>query len=233
MALSKRIGKVHKSKNEIDKGKRKLSQSLKIGLSRPWVLLVKEPPVVLLSTYVAIIYGTLYMMFAAFSYVYQRERSWSEGIGGLAFLGVAVGITAGVSYTILDNKRYLRAENRAKAQGEIGAAPEARLPPALLGCVLLPVDLFAFAWTNHPSIHFIVSIIFTAPFSLGRVIVFLSIIDYLIDSYTIYAASVLAANSVLRSTFGAIFSPFTTNMYNNLEIHWASSIPAFLALAYV
>ena len=54
--------------------------------------------------------------------------------------------------------------------------------------------------------------------------------NYLIDSYTIYAASVLAANSVLRSLFGAIFPLFTNQMYKNLGIHWASSIPAFLAL---
>lgn len=60
-----------------------------------------------------------------------------------------------------------------------------------------------------------------------------SIMNYLIDSYTIYAASVLAANSVLRSTFGAVFPLFTTYMYDNLGIHWASSIPAFLALACV
>ena len=62
------------------------------------------------------------------------------------------------------------------------------------------------------------------------VLVFLSIMNYLIDAYTIYAASVLAANSVLRSLFGAGFPLFTTQMYGNLGIHWASSIPAFLAL---
>lgn len=44
------------------------------------------------------------------------------------------------------------------------------------------------------------------------------------------AASVLAANAVLRSCFGAAFPLFTTYMYRNLGIHWASSIPAFLAL---
>lgn len=63
------------------------------------------------------------------------------------------------------------------------------------------------------------------------VLVFLSCMNYLIDSYTIYAASVLAANSVLRSLFGAAFPLFTSQMYNNLGIHWASTIPAFLALA--
>lgn len=41
----------------------------------------------------------------------------------------------------------------------------------------------------------------------------------------------LAANSVLRSLFGAAFPLFTKYMYDDLGIHWASSIPAFLALA--
>lgn len=65
------------------------------------------------------------------------------------------------------------------------------------------------------------------------VLVFLGIMNYLIDAYTIFAASVLAANSVLRSIFGAVFPLFTTYMYEDLGIHWASSIPAFLALACV
>ncbi|KAL9065742.1 MAG: hypothetical protein Q9161_008026 [Pseudevernia consocians] len=233
-AMSKKTGKVYKSKIEYDRGqKQSLSQSFKIALSRPWVLLLKEPIVLLLSIYMAIIYGTLYMMFAAFPIVYQQNRHWSEGIGGLAFLGVAVGMIGAVIYTIPDNNRYLRAEAAGIAKGEVGAAPEARLPPAMIGSVCIPIGLFIFAWTNYPSIHWIVSIIFTAPFGFGMVLVFLSIMNYLIDSYTIYAASVLAANSVLRSMFGTIFPLFTTYMYDNLGIHWASTIPAFLALACV
>ena len=46
----------------------------------------------------------------------------------------------------------------------------------------------------------------------------------------VYAASVLAANSVLRSLFGTAFPLFTTRMYANLGNQWASSIPAFLVL---
>jgi hypothetical protein len=91
--------------------------------------------------------------------------------------------------------------------------------------------LFWFAWTNGAEIHWIVPIIASAFFACGLVLVFLSLMSYLIDSYVLYAASVLAANSVLRSLFGAAFPMFTTYMYENLGIHWASSVPAFLALA--
>jgi len=151
----------------------------------------------------------------------------------LPFLGVAVGMMVAVVYNIWDNHRYMRAEDVAVSKGARGAPPEARLPPALIGSVCLPIGLFVFAWTNYPSIHWIVCVIFTAPFGFGMVLVFLSVMNYLIDSYTIYAASVLAANSIIRSLFGAVFPLFTTSMYNRLGIHWASSIPAFLALVCV
>jgi hypothetical protein len=48
------------------------------------------------------------------------------------------------------------------------------------------------------------------------VLVFLGVMNYLIDAYTIFAASVLAASSVLRSCFGAAFPLFTTQMYADL-----------------
>ncbi|KAJ8065196.1 hypothetical protein OCU04_005904 [Sclerotinia nivalis] len=227
--MSSMTGKVYKSKMEVDYGSKSFTAEFKTALSRPWILLFTEPIVFLLSLYMAIIYGTLYMMFGAFPIVYQIQRGWSAGIGGLAFCGVAVGMMSAVLYSVWDNKRY----NATAARHNGAAPPEARLPPALLGSICLPVGLFWFAWTNSPSIHWIVSIIGTAPFGFGMVLVFLSTMNYLIDSYILYAASVLAANSVLRSLFGAAFPLFTTYMYNKLGIHWASSIPAFLALACV
>jgi hypothetical protein len=63
------------------------------------------------------------------------------------------------------------------------------------------------------------------------VALFLSCLGYLVDTYTVYAASVLAANSVLRSLFGAAFPLFTRPMYEKLGIHWAAALPGFLAFA--
>ncbi|KZF19872.1 MFS general substrate transporter [Xylona heveae TC161] len=227
--LSKMTGKVYRSKLEIERGPVKLSEALKTSLLRPWVLLLFEPIVLLLSIYMAIIYGTLYMMFGAFPIVYQEERHWNEGIGGLAFLGVMVGMLSAVFTSIFDNKRYVRA---VKKHGGF-APPEERLPLCLIGGILIPIGLFWFAWTNSPHVHWMASIAAGVPFGFGMVFVFLSVFNYLIDSYTIFAASVLAANAVLRSLFGTAFPLFTTYMYHNLGIHWASSIPAFLAVACV
>ncbi|KAJ9627755.1 hypothetical protein H2203_002968 [Taxawa tesnikishii (nom. ined.)] len=206
-------GKVYLSQGDVEQGKKSFGEVFRTSLLRPWVLLFREPIVLLLSIYMAIIYGTLYMLFGAFPIVYQVNRGWSEGIGGLAFMGIAVGMLAAVSYSIWDNKRYVKINEAHDGF----APPESRLPPCLIGGICIPVGLFWFAWTNSPSIHWIVSILAGVPFGFGMVLVFLSIMNYLIDSYTIFAASVLAANS----------------MYSNLGIHWASTIPAFLALACV
>ncbi|KAL2018619.1 hypothetical protein VTK56DRAFT_589 [Thermocarpiscus australiensis] len=194
------------------------------SLKRPWVLLFLEPIVLISSLYLAILYGIIYMFMGAFPIVYQELRGWSVGVGGLAFLGLAVGMVLGLGYSIFDNRRY------TKLLVEGRATPESRLPPAILGAVVLPASMFAFAWTNGPGVHWAASVILSAPFGFGCVLVFLSCLNYLLDAYTIYAASVLAAGAMLRSFFATAFPLFVRQMYGNLGVHWASSIPAFLTV---
>ncbi|KAL2170009.1 hypothetical protein VTG60DRAFT_5410 [Thermothelomyces hinnuleus] len=193
------------------------------ALKRPWILLFLEPIVLISSIYLAILYGIIYMFLGAFPIVYQNVRGWNEGVGGLAFLGLTVGMIIGLVYCLADNRRYTKLGKNA--------TPESRLPPAIVGALVLPASMFAFAWTNGPSIHWSVSIILSAPFGFGCVPVFLGILNYVIDAYTIYAASVLAAGAILRSLFATAFPLFVRRMYVNLGIHWASSIPAFLTVA--
>lgn len=228
--LSQVTSKTFKSEVELEGGKKTVSKAFTAALIRPWILLFCEPIVLLLAVYTAIIYGALYMFFPAFPIVYQVGRGWSTGIGGLAFIGVVVGMSFAIVYLFWENKRYARSMANSPT-GHLD--PEARLPPALVGSITIPVGLFWLAWTNGPNIHWIASIMASVPFGFGMVLVVISSVNYLIDSYVIYAASVMAASSVLRSLFGAAFPLFTPYMYRNLGIHWASSIPAFLTLASV
>ncbi|KAE8440761.1 hypothetical protein EG329_006596 [Mollisiaceae sp. DMI_Dod_QoI] len=224
--LSKTDGKFYISVLEQSQGKKKPSEVFKRALVRPWVLLFREPIVLVASLYMAIIYGTVYMFMGAMPIVYNEDRGWNEGIGGLAFMGIAVGIILGLIYAIYDNNGRYTKLSLSKT-----ATAESRLPPAIVGAIALPIGMFAFAWTNYPGIHWSISIILSSPFGFGCVLVILPIVNYLIDSYTIYAASVLAAAAIFRSIVGAVFPLFTTQMYNKLGIHWATSIPAFLTLA--
>ncbi|KAK9895335.1 putative mfs-multidrug-resistance transporter [Cystobasidium minutum MCA 4210] len=225
--LSKVTGKYYRAPMDAEK-ELDIRRVFLTQLSMPWVLLFQEPIVMVISIYMAIVYGTLYMLFAAYPIVFQQTRGWSPGIGGLAFLGLLVGMMIGVTWTIfITNPRYIKT---AKANGG-RAPPETRLQPSLLGAPLLIIGLAWFAATCGPEVHWIVPILSGVPFGLAMLLLFLSLMNYLVDVYTIFAASVLAGNSVLRSLFGAAFPLFTTPMYRNLGIHWASAVPGFLALA--
>ena len=226
--LSQATGRVYRSRIDLEKGgESSARKAFRTAILRPWALLFLEPIVLLLSIYMSIVYGTLYLLFAAYPIVYQELRGWSEGVGGLAFLGIAVGMILALLYGFVENIRYRHVVGTAPSSPP---APETRLIPAMIGGPAIPIALFWFAWTNGPSVHWIVSVIAGAPFGFGMVLIFVSIKNYLVDSYTTYAASALAGGVILRSFFAAAFPLFTQYMFRNLGVHWASSIPAFLSL---
>jgi hypothetical protein len=220
--LSRVTGMVYRSHFELQGASLPFTEKMKVALTRPWRFLFGEPIVFLLSLYLSIVYAILYLLFAAFPVVYQQKRGWSQGVGGLAFAGVAVGVFAAVLANFYINNLYQRLKH---------PTPESRLPPAMIGGVAVTVGLFWFAWTNGPSVHWLVSISASGVFGFGMVLIFVAISSYLVDAYLMYAASVLAGGTIMRSLLAAAFPMFTPYMYSRLGIHWASSIPAFLSLA--
>ena len=85
--------------------------------------------------------------------------------------------------------------------GEI--KPEKRLPPAMVGAFFIPICLFWFGWSSRASIHWIMPIIGSSFFTMGAFLLFNAVLNYLGDAYPDYAASVLAGNDLMRSSFGA------------------------------
>lgn len=194
--LSKMTGKVYLSKLDVHKKPRTMAQQFKIALSRPWILLFREPIVLLTSIYMAIVYGTLYMEFAAFPIVFEQYKGWDAGESGLAFLGITVGMAFAVFYALLDQKRYVRI---AKMHNGMPPA-EARLPMSIVGSMLIPIGLFWFAWTTGNNIHWIVPIVGSVFFACGIVLIFLSLLNYLIDSCKLKIAH--PSTLVAKATIG-------------------------------
>ncbi|EKM58431.1 uncharacterized protein PHACADRAFT_159539 [Phanerochaete carnosa HHB-10118-sp] len=79
--------------------------------------------------------------------------------------------------------------------------PEFHLEQAICVAPLFATAFFWFGWTSYPHI------------------------------YLSFAASALAANTVVRSLFGAGFPLFATQMYDALDPRWASTLLGFVALA--
>ena len=127
----------------------------------------------------------------------------------------------GVALTPLQNNYYEKA--RAKTPAGQAVPPEARLEVCCIGAVILPLGLFVFAWTCTPNVHWVVPILASVPFGAGFLLIFTAINNYIIDSYTLYAASALAANAVQRSVLGTIFPLFSIRLYKGLGLNWAGT----------
>lgn len=101
----------------------------------------------------------------------------------------------------------------------------------MVGSFFIPIGLFWYAWAAQHDGHWAAVVASGIPFGFGAFSLFLSTITYLVDTYRAgFAASALAANGILRYTFGAVFPLFTVQMYTRLGVHWAGSIFAFLSL---
>lgn len=129
------------------------------------------------------------------------------------------------------NKNYERLLARHEERiGSPGSDPGYRLPPTIAGTVLVTIGLLWFGWTTYTSIHWIVPIIGSALFGAGTLLAFMGMWTFLVESYPLYAASALAANSFCRNSFAAVFPIFGKAMYENLGYQWATFLLAMISL---
>jgi multidrug resistance protein len=182
-ALHRSTGMAYISHFEASHPPRSLFERLPVAFTRPWALLFRDPVVFLSSLYIAIIYGTLYTFFSGFPILFLTTRGWSRGLAGLPFIGVAVGVLVATFLAGLDSRRYARYTTIAQKDGK-QIQPEARLRLAMTGSVILPAGLFLFAWTTFSSVPSIFPVLGATAFSCGLVMVFISLIGYLVESCT-------------------------------------------------
>ncbi|KAI4216394.1 MAG: hypothetical protein LQ351_001404 [Letrouitia transgressa] len=218
---------IHAKQEEIEVDFRELMTK---NFGRPLRLLFSEPIVLLLSIYMAFIYGLLYLFLTAYPIVFQRIHRFNPGVGGLPYFGMILGqITAGV-YIALTSPSYNR---KLAANGGI-PIPEWRLPPVIVGGIAFTGGLFWFGWSGYKeSIHWIAPTLSGLLTGFGLLSIFLQSLNYIVDAYLMFAASAIAANTFLRSICGAVFPLFATYMFDGLGVEWAGSLLGFVALALV
>ncbi|RAH57950.1 MFS multidrug transporter [Aspergillus piperis CBS 112811] len=207
-----------------------VSQALMQGLRRPIILLCKSPIVLLLSIYMAFVYGLLYLFFTTITSVFEQTYGFSTGLAGLSYLGIGVGFFIGMTAVAMTSDRMvvkLTARNNGVFQ------PEMRLPTMIIFACLLPISFFWYGWSAKYEVQWIVPIIGMAPFGIGMLGVYMPIQTYVIDCYPAYAASANAALTATRSLVGAVLPLAGPKLFSSLGLGWGNSLLGFLALAFV
>lgn len=198
---------------------RRLSSIFRKAIVRPWKLLF-DPISFLVAIYYSVLYTLLYMLFSIYPIVFQQKRGWNAGVGELPLVGTIVG--ACIGGVILFG---LSAREKAKERAGHLLVPEDRLPAAMVGGILFPTTMFWFAWTaEFDSIHWVVPTIAGTFLATSILLLFAAFINYLIDTYLDFAASAVAANTLLRSACAAAGPLFTQYMFNTLGIGGGGSL---------
>lgn len=188
--------------------------------SRPLLMLFTEPMVTAIALYASFVYGLLFMTLEVFPIVFEDHRHWSPVVSTLPFLGLFVGVLSAAGVNLANQPRYRRICDAAGGR----PVPEARLAPMAVGGFIFCIGLFWFGWTAQNSVFWFVPVLATVFIGAGFNIIFQQCINFLVDTYAIYAASAVSANTILRSFMGAGFPLAAQPMFDNLGVGPAMSI---------
>ncbi|KAH9880055.1 hypothetical protein J1614_002080 [Plenodomus biglobosus] len=201
------------------------SRLLKFSLIRPAKMLTRSMICFAISLYIAITYAYLYVLFTTLSSVFSEQYGWQGGSVGLAFIGLGVGSVIGqFSYIHFGNQIV----NKHIAQGDF--RPEHRLYIMTIGGFWIPIGMFMYGWSVQYKIHYIVPQIAMAFVGFGMLMLFMPGTTYLVDVFTVHAASAMAATTVLRSLMAALVPLSSQTMYASMGYGWGNSTLAFVAL---
>lgn len=210
---------IHAKQEEVEVD---LKELLVKNVSRPLRILFTEPIVLLVTLYMSFLYGLLYLFLTAYSIVFQQRYGWSPGVAGLPYFGFIAGEVIGFIVIVFLNPAYVR----KLEQNEDVPVPEWRLPIVMAGGISFTIGLFWFGWAGYQgdAVHWIAPTMSGLASGFGIFTVFLQLLNYIVDSYLAFAASAIAANTFLRSVFGAIFPLFASYMFEGIGINYGMTL---------
>jgi len=231
--LKRRAAKLRKATGNpdiyapIELEKQDIRHILSVVLTRPIRMFASEAIVLFSCLYLAFAYGIFYMFFQAYPIIYEETYGFSGGEEGLTFLAIGVGaLIATAVYLLWDNiLRRARAQNKPWVRRE----EMRRLPLACIAGPFFVISCFWVGWTARKDIHWIVPVLAGVPYGIGYLLIFMALLNYLVDAYKIFAASAMAASSTARSIAGAVLPFAARPMYQTLGVPWACSLLGFLS----
>ena len=114
-----------------------------------------------------------------------------------------------------------------------GMKPEHRLPPMVLGGLVLPAGLFLYGWTAQAHLPWIVPVIGTSLLGFGLLLTTIPAFGYLVDAFPLYSASAVAASIITRCVTGSFLPLAGPALYAHLGVGWGNSLLGFTALVLI
>ncbi|EXJ78713.1 hypothetical protein A1O1_09115 [Capronia coronata CBS 617.96] len=189
-------------------------------------MLVTEPVVFLFGFWIAFAWLVTFLFLSVIPITFEDKRGWSQGIGGLPYISLCIGVTIGYCANFLQMRRWYQIKSAAKRD----IVPEDRLYGAMFGAGFLPIGLFVYSFTQYSYITWVAPTVALAPITIGIFFIFESCYSYTTDCYgEDHSGSALAAQSALRNVLGAVSPLFARQFFVNVGSQYAGLILALVA----
>lgn len=142
-------------------------------------MLVTEPVVFAFGLWIAFAWFVTFLFLSVIPITFQEKRGWSEGVSGLPYISLCIGVTIGFAANFLQIRKY-KAITKSRDRKIL---PESRLYGAMWGSACWPSGLFIYSFTQYGHLPWIAPTIALAPIAIGIFFIFEPTYSFMSDCY--------------------------------------------------
>ena len=194
---------------------------IKDNLPMSATFLRTEPVIAVFGGYFVFLYILLFSFLSGFDYIFRDTYHLSPGLEGSCFAAIAIGAT---TFTLCAPGFYSWARYKTEWRRGASIKPEFRLWPAIISAPLLTISLFWLGWTNYSHISIWSGLAACYVLGITLIAIYVSIYEYIIDSYQEHAAVALASITMVRYLITGGMVMAVRPMYAGLGVQWTLTI---------
>ncbi|KAL2811146.1 major facilitator superfamily domain-containing protein [Aspergillus granulosus] len=201
------------------------------------ILYLQYVPVLLIVYYVAITFGSLYVLNVSVEHSFgQDPYNFDTLIVGLLYipnsLGYIVSSIFGGPWIDKIMEREAKKANRYDANGKLIYRPEDRIREnAWLGAMLYPAGLIWYGWTVEKGVFWLAPMVANFFFGVGSMLIFSVATTMLTELLPKKSSEGVALNNFIRNIFSCVGSFVTVPIINGIGNGWLFTILGLVAFA--
>ena len=144
-----------------------ITGTLKRTVLKPFIMIVEEPMLAVITLYMSLVYGVVYLLFEAIPIVFEGRHGLNPLESGLVFLALLTGGSLGVlGYVTYFNRQYMKVHHAIKPHM---VPPEERLKPLMYAAPALAISFFWCVSSSSPLSSLLDRILTPFPHRTGSV----------------------------------------------------------------
>lgn len=141
-----------------------LKAMLKASSVKAIQMLATEPVVFAFGLWIGFTWFVVFLFLSVIPITFSEKRGWNEGVAGLPYISLALGVTLGYAAHQFQMRKFERLHQEPGRK----VVPEDRLYGAMYGAIFLPIGLFIYSFTQYGYIPWIAPTIALAPIAFGK-----------------------------------------------------------------